>query len=253
MTRPAALPLLMTAALVAPAAARAGIDEIASASDSLFTAPESADSRQRDYATLKAAMRQNPDAYELLWRGARAGWAIADRLDEDKDRDELTQLGEEAMRWSGHARELKPDGLEGHFWHGLAISVYARGISILSALVQGLSGQYEADMNFIITKDPAWGGGAAQRALGRYYFRLPRIKRDLARSETLLRQALEYDPKRLRTHLYMADTFAAQGKVAEARAEYRRVLDTPPGPNDMNEVETLRANAQRGLNALERR
>jgi hypothetical protein len=231
-----------------PSAPRAA--DLAANSDILFQGPESALARQKDHELIKIAIERFPDSYELLWRGGRAAWAIGDRLDDEADSDRLEELGLEALAWTKRAVELRPDGIEGHFWHGLAISVYSRGISIVKALFKGLGGEFEDDMNFVIGRDPAWGGGGAQRALGRYYYRLPRIKRDLPRSEALLRESLRYEPKRLRTHLFLADTLAASDRPSEAAREYEFVLSRAPGPNDLNEVDTLRARAREGLQTV---
>ena len=225
-------------------------ESVAQASDARFDGPDERAARESDLAEMTAAAARWPNSYDLLWRAARAAWAIGDRLDEDTDSERLGELGRQARAWVEEAVRLRPEGIEGRFYRALAISTYARGRGIFRSLLEGLGGRYESDMGFVIEKDPAWGFGAGYRALGRYWFVVPRPKRNLARSEAQLRQALQYAPDWMRTHLYLGDTLAAQGRPEEAGREYRFILQHEAPPAEANEAEFIRNDARRALAGL---
>ena len=248
-----ALATALLAAVLGEAANAGETSSIVAVSDARFDGPESEQAREQDLQELQRALPEHQDSYELLWRAARAAWAIGDRLDDEKDSDRLKALGKQALEWAERAVAARPDGIEGRFYHGLAVSLYARGIGMFRSMLKGLGGEFESDMESVIKESPDWGCGAGYRALGRYFYQVPRPKRDLQRSEDLLRQSLRVSPNWLRTRLYLADTLAAEGREQEAGKEYRFVLEHDPDPAETNETQTLRAGAREGLAGLSQR
>lgn len=226
-------------------------EELLEASDTLFAAPDDAGARADNLEMMSVAARENP-SYPILWRAARAAWAVGDRLEEKRDSALLLDLGTQALGWAEEAVRLRPDGLDGRFYRALSVSTYARGRGMFRCLLEGLGGKFESDMEFVIGKDPSWQAGAAYQALGRYWYVAPWPKRNLARSEELLRKAIDVAPAMIRTHLFLADTLAARGRKDEAEKEYRFVLDHQGLPADANAAEFVRGAARSGLLKLGR-
>ena len=76
--------------------------------------------------------------------------------------------------------------------------------------------------------DPAFMDGSADRALGRWYFKVPRLfGGDRKLSEAHLRQSLTYNPNSTVSHFFLAELLEDEGRKAEARAEFQKVVDAP--------------------------
>src|SRR5204863_8906092 len=84
------------------------------------------------------------------------------------------------------------------------------------------------ELETVLRLNPAFMDGSADRVLGRWYFRVPRLfGGSNARAEEHLRASLKYDPHSTVSHYFLAELLAAQGRNAEARAEWQAVIDAP--------------------------
>ena len=73
--------------------------------------------------------------------------------------------------------------------------------------------------------------GSADRALGRWYFKVPRLFGGSdARAIEYLRASLTYNNQSTISLFFLAEVLAAEGQKAEARATLQRVLDAPLDP-----------------------
>ncbi len=89
-------------------------------------------------------------------------------------------------------------------------------------------------MNELLTVlgiDPAFQQGSADRALGRWYFRVPGLFGGSNRkSEEHLRRSLTYNPNSAASLYFLAETLADMGRRDEARAALQQVIDAPIDP-----------------------
>jgi hypothetical protein len=80
----------------------------------------------------------------------------------------------------------------------------------------------------VLRLDPAFLEGSADRALGRWYFKVPGLfGGDRKLSESHLRQSLTYNPASTASHFFLGELLEDEGRKDEARAELQRVLDAP--------------------------
>ena len=71
--------------------------------------------------------------------------------------------------------------------------------------------------------DPAFQKGSADRALGRWYFKVPGLfGGSKKKSEEHLRKSLTYDPNSTASHYFLAETLFDMDREADARAELRK-------------------------------
>jgi tetratricopeptide (TPR) repeat protein len=101
-------------------------------------------------------------------------------------------------------------------------------------LRQGLKyrGAIRDELLEVLRIDPAFQQGSADRALGRWYFKVPGLfGGSNKKSEEHLRRSLTYNPNSTITHYFLAETLLDQGKKEEARAELQKVLDAPIDPD----------------------
>ncbi len=79
--------------------------------------------------------------------------------------------------------------------------------------------------------DPAFLDGSADRALGRWYYKVPGLfGGDDRKSEQHLRKALTYNPQSVITRLFLAETLIELDRETEARKELEAALAAPGDP-----------------------
>jgi tetratricopeptide (TPR) repeat protein len=83
----------------------------------------------------------------------------------------------------------------------------------------------------VLRIDRSYQKGSADRALGRWYFRVPRLfggSKDKAIEH--LKQSLTYAPQSTATHFFLAETYLDMDRPDDARREAQLVLDAPLDP-----------------------
>jgi tetratricopeptide (TPR) repeat protein len=191
--------------------------------DALYSQREDAGSAERA-ADIWAARSAQGD-FEASWKLARALYWIGTRGPEAQRRPALDRgvhAGEQAAR-------LQPSRPEGHFWMAANMGRLAESYG----LTQGLKyrGRIKDELERVLAIDPGWQQGSADRALGVWYARVPRLfGGSHAKAEEHLRRALSFNPRSTASLYFLADLFAGDGRGPEARALLRQVLDAPLDP-----------------------
>ena len=87
------------------------------------------------------ALKADPNNYEANWKCARA---CRDYGEEAKQQHVegwkriCAQYGKEGMKYAQRAIEQQGDLPDGHYYYGLSVGTYSDGVSILTALREGL-------------------------------------------------------------------------------------------------------------------
>jgi hypothetical protein len=127
------------------------------------------------------------------------------------------------------ASQLEPSRPEGYFWMAANMGTLAESYG----LRQGIKyrGPIRDALEKVLQIDPAFQEGSADRALGRWYFKVPGLfGGSKTKSEEHLRKALTYDATSTATLFFLAETLFAEHRDAEARQELQKVLDAPIDP-----------------------
>jgi outer membrane protein assembly factor BamD (BamD/ComL family) len=80
--------------------------------------------------------------------------------------------------------------------------------------------------------DPGFQQGSADRALGRWYQKVPGLfggSND--KSVEHLQRSLTYDPASTASHFFLAETYLDMNRKSQARQEAQKVLELPVNPN----------------------
>lgn len=154
------------------------------------------------------AHKLGADEFEVEWRKASAYFWAGENT---KDSKKLAEWGTKGVAHAEKAAKLKPDRVEGHYYTAVCWGTYSHGVSIFSALKQGVEKKFLNAITKAKEIDETFEDGAPLNALGRFYFELPWPKRDLAKSEKILAKNISNVPCNLRTHVYYAETVAAMG------------------------------------------
>jgi hypothetical protein len=137
---------------------------------------------------------------------------------------------EQGIQAGRKAVALHPDRPDGHFWIGANMGALAESFG----LRQGMKyrAQIKEELEAVRRLAPGYLDGSADRALGRWYYKVPRLfggSQKLAESH--LRASLTYDPASTASHFFLAELLLDQRRTQEARAELQQVLDVPLNPD----------------------
>jgi hypothetical protein len=103
----------------------------------------------------------------------------------------------------------------------------------------------------VLRIDPAFQDGSADRALGRWYFKVPGLFGGSHKeAEAHLRASLKYNPNSTASHFFLAELLLDAGRKGEARAELQKVLDAPLNPDWTPEDQEFKAKARALLSTV---
>jgi hypothetical protein len=101
-------------------------------------------------------------------------------------------------------------------------------------LRQGLKyrGDIKRELEAVLRIDPAFQQGSADRALGRWYDKVPGLFGGSdEKSEEHLRASLAYNPNSTASLYFLGETLISRGKKADARAVLQKAIDAPLDPD----------------------
>jgi cytochrome c-type biogenesis protein CcmH/NrfG len=183
-------------------------------------------SKAREAVSIwSARLAKDPKDFESAWKLARAEYWLGGHDDKAARRGDL-ERGVEAGR---QASLLEPKRPEGHFWMAACMGALAESFGMR----QGL--KYRTPIREALEKvlqiDPAYQNGSADRALGRWYYKVPGLfGGSKKKSEVHLRKSLSYDQQSTASRFFLAETLFELDRKAEAIAELQRVIDGPVNP-----------------------
>jgi tetratricopeptide (TPR) repeat protein len=187
----------------------------------------------------------SPNAFEAAWKLARTCYWLGNHSP-DRERRSFLEQGITAGR---SAVALRPDRPEGHFWIAANMGTLAESFGLRAGL--RYRGEIKRELEIVLKLDPAYQSGSADRALGRWYDRVPGLfGGSNRRAEQHLRASLTYDPDSTITHLFLAELYIDEGRDAEAKAALQKVLDAPVNPDWTPEDNDYKARARRLLAAM---
>ena len=180
--------------------------------------------------------------FDAAWKLARADYWLGGHAPEAERRG-LLERGIEAGR---KAIALQPNRPEGYFWMGAVMGALAESYGVR----QGLKYRkpVKEALETVLRLDPSFQEGSADRALGRWYFKVPRLfggSRQLAESH--LRKSLTYNPDSTASHFFLAELLLDAGRTQEGRAELQKVIAAPLNPEWIPEDREFKEKARHAL------
>lgn len=214
--------------------------------------PDALYARRDDIASARGAeaiwasrLAANPRDFDAAWKLARARYWLGTHAPETARRRAL-EGGIEAGR---AAAAIEPRRPEGHFWIAANMGALAESFG----LRQGLKyrGAIKKELQTVLEIDPAFQGGSADRALGRWYYKVPGLFGGSDRkSEEHLRRSLTYAPESTASRYFLAETLIELGRAREARSELQKLIDGPIHPDWAPEDREFKEKARRLLSTL---
>jgi hypothetical protein len=193
--------------------------------DALYAGREDLASARQAATIWQTRLQQNPKDFESAWKLARSRYWLGSHAPAGERRAFLEQ-GIAAART---AAAIEPDKPEGHFWLAANMGTLAESFG----LRQGLKyrGEIKNELLTVLKLDPAFQQGSADRALGRWYFKVPGLFGGSNRkSEEHLRRSLTYNPSSSASLYFLAETLIDMKRTSEARAVLDRLIAAPVDP-----------------------
>jgi tetratricopeptide (TPR) repeat protein len=208
--------------------------------DALYRAREDMAKAQRAVDIWNSRLAANARDFESAWKLARAEYWLGTQGPAAQRRAAL-ERGTAAGRT---ASTIEPSRPEGFFWMAANMGTLAESYG----LRQGIKyrGPIKDALEKVLMIDPGFQKGSADRALGRWYFKVPGLfGGSKTKSEEHLRKSLTYDPNSTASHYFLAETLLEMNRKDEARAELQKVIDAPLDPDWTPEDRDFKDKARR--------
>jgi tetratricopeptide (TPR) repeat protein len=223
--------------------ARIAVQVPAGDPDALYKDRENLASAKKATDIWAARLTADPKDFDAAYRLAQARYWLGTNGLPPPDRKGALEAGIAAART---AIALKPARPEGHFWLAANMGALAESFGMR----QGIKyrGPIKDALLTTLKLDPAFLDGSADRALGRWYYKVPGLFGGSDKqSEMHLRKSLTYKPDSIITHLFLAETLDDLGRKDEARRECQAAIDAPIDPNWAPEDRRFKATAKQLL------
>ena len=212
----------------------------------LYADRENLASAERAAAIWEARLRNDPGSFESAWKLARVTYWLGGHVAPDRRRQEY-ERGVEAGR---KAVAIVPDRPEGYFWMAANMGALAESFGLRAGL--RYRGAIKEALETALEIDPAFLEGSADRALGRWYDRVPRLfggSNDRALEH--LRRSLAYNPASIISHFFLAELLIDMDRAGDARATLPTLLELPPSRDWAPEDREFKQKARELLRGLE--
>jgi tetratricopeptide (TPR) repeat protein len=171
-------------------------------------------------------LARDPKNFDAAWKLARADYWLGGHAAESERR----KLFEDGIAAGRKAVAVQPNRPEGHFWMAVNMGSLAESYGMR----QGIKYRkpIKEELETVLRLDPAFMQGSADRALGRWYFKVPGLFGGSDRlAEEHLRASLKYNAHSTASLYFLAEVLVDGGRKTEARAELQKVLDAPLDPD----------------------
>jgi tetratricopeptide (TPR) repeat protein len=206
--------------------ARAAVQVPADDPDQLYQDRENPGSARRATEIWEAALAANPRDFDAAQKLSKARYWLGTNGLPQPERKAALEAGIAAARVAIAIDPKRPDG---HFWLAANMGALAESFGMRQGI--RYRGAIKDALLTALKIDPAFLDGSADRALGRWYYKVPGLfGGSNKRSEEHLRKSLSYNPDSVITHLFLGDTLADMGRKDDARKEYQAAIDAPFDP-----------------------
>ena len=220
----------------------------AQAADQLYADRENPASARKAAEIWAAELAGDPRAFDAAWKLARACYWLGSHAPA-KERRGFLERGLAAGR---QATQIAPNRAEGYFWMAADMGTLAESFGLRAGLKYRTP--VREALETVLKIDPAYMQGSADRVLGRWYFRVPRLfGGSMKRAEQHLRASLNYDDTNTVSHFFLAEVLIEQDRIAEARTELQRVIDVPLSVEWAPEDREYKQKARTLLDRLQRK
>jgi tetratricopeptide (TPR) repeat protein len=207
--------------------------------DTLYREREDMAKAQRAAGIWSSRLAANPRDFESAWKLARVEYWVGTQGPMAERRAAL-ERGTDAGKVASTIQPMRP---EGFFWMAATMGALAESYGVR----QGIKyrGPIKDALEKVQMLDPGFQKGSADRALGRWYFKVPGLfGGSKTKSVEYLKKSLTYDPQSTASLYFLAETLLDMKRTAEAREALQKVIDAPIDPDWAPEDRDFKRKAQ---------
>lgn len=202
-------------------------DELAEA-DRLF-ALGGLENFQKSIPIYAKAAAQDPGSFEANWKCARAHREyanLAKRQEVANWKKICAEHGKAGMQCAQKAIDLQPDKPDGYYYYGVNVGIYSDGVSIVTALAEGLKDQTQSSLEKAYAIDKNYRLGGPMLSLGRFWTVLPWPLHDRPKALAYFReyQKAGFFNANVEAHLFLSELLIKMGGEAD-QAEAKKYLE----------------------------
>lgn len=204
--------------------AKMAADKIAEA-EPLYEGREDMTKARLAVTTLRQAHAADYGNYEAAWKLSRAAFYVADRTDNESERDNMFREGTDAGKAAVALQPNKPDG---HFWLGANYGGTAAHstLSNLSSFTD-----IKTEMEAVLKLDEGYQGYSAYIGLGRLYLSAPRVLGgDVSKAIEYLEKGVKLNPNNTVMRYYLAEAYEIANRDADAKKQIETIMTITPDP-----------------------
>jgi tetratricopeptide (TPR) repeat protein len=202
--------------------AKTATEKVAEA-EPLYEGREDMNKARLAVTTLRQAHAADYGNYQAAWKLSRAAFYVADRTDNDTERDNMFREGTEAGK---AAVALQPNKPEGHFWLGANY-----GGTAAHSTLSNLSSfrDIKNEMETVLKLDEGYQGYSAYIGLGRLYLGAPRVLGgDVSKAIEYLEKGIKLNPSNSVMRYYLAEAYETNNRDADAKKQIDAILTMTP-------------------------
>ncbi len=192
------------------------------------------DNYKKAIVLYQKALSENPDSYEANWKAARAFREYGHKAKSQKIegwKKICAEYGKTGMKFAKKAVELEPGKPDGHYYYGLSVGIYSDGVSIFTALSEGLKDKTQSSFEKTYDIDNMYKKAGPMLSLGRFWAVLPWPLRDRKKALKYYReyQATEFFETNMEAHVYIGELLIQLGgetKKTEAKKYLKKAAET---------------------------
>ncbi|HPD20453.1 MAG: tetratricopeptide repeat protein [Desulfomonilia bacterium] len=179
------------------------------------------DAFQKAIDLCTAAADSQPDSFEANWMAARAYRLYADEV---KQRQLsgwegiCRDYGKKGMGYGEKAIALAPEKVEGYFWYGTCVGSYSDGVSILTALKEGLKDKTQTSLEKAYSIDKMYNEAGPILAVGRFWSVLPWPLKDKKKALTFIEEYHSHYPDKPEGLVYLGEAYLDVKEKDKAKA-----------------------------------
>jgi tetratricopeptide (TPR) repeat protein len=219
---------------VEEAAPQAAPVDVFTQADALLEA-ESVENCKKALDMCLGVIDKHANDYRANWITAKAFREYANEVKKTERAgwEEICKVnGKKGMAYAEKAMALEPDRPEGYYWYGMNVGSYSDGVSILTALREGLKNKTQDSFETAYKLDKTYDKSGPVIALGRFWQVLPWPLRDRDKSLEYYREYQKMgfynDPETVEGRIYLAELLIDMGgrkNKAEAKQLLNEALD----------------------------
>ncbi len=167
------------------------------------------------------ALEANPTSYEAAWRASEA----YREYNENSKRQNVPnwkgickEYGKIGMKLGEKAIALNPNAIEGYFWYGCNVGSYSDGVSVLTALKEGLKNKTQSSFEKSYELNKMYHDGGPIKALGRFWFVLPWPLQDKKLSLKYFREYQKLFPNDAEGQVFLGELLMNMKEKGEAKS-----------------------------------